>query len=216
MLRRRAGGRLSPIVFVVILLTASAASFLIAFSPLILVSHDPDAVSVSASLNSTDVGQNQTLKVTIAERNSLRISDELPLSGDWSVQNLSLGACVWPAQYPFGIAVFHGKYTVGNVSSASSPLAPAADFLPGAVYACGSAYPGNYVKFGPLQSITFALEVSGYYTSGLTPVPGQSGGIFGVHHPFTPGEYTLAVGDEWGHVQLLYFQVTDANQSGNF
>jgi hypothetical protein len=210
---RRAAGRLSPIIFVAMLLVASMASFLIAFSPFILVSHDPDAVSMSASLNSTEVGQNQTLKVTIADRNTLRIPDELPLSADWRVQNLSLGACLFPAQYPFGIAVFQGRYAVGNVSSAGSPLAPAADFLPNAVHSCPPS--GSTVKFGPLQSITFAEEVSGYYTSGFTPVPGQSGSTFGVHHLFAPGEYTLAVGDEWGHVQMLYFQVTNPNRSGN-
>jgi hypothetical protein len=192
---------------VAILLAASAASFLIAFSPLIFVlhvSHDPSSISFSASLNSTDLGQNQTLSVTITDRNALGVPDELPLAGEWRVQNLSLGACVWPAQYPFGIAVFQGRYTMGNISSAGSPLAPAPTFLPNAVYSCPSAYPGNSVKFGPLQNISFTEEISGYYTSGFSPVPGQSGGIFGVHHPFAPGEYTLAAGDEWGHLQILY------------
>jgi hypothetical protein len=111
---RRAAGGPSPIIFVAMLLAASAASFLIAFSPLIFVSHDPSAISMSVSLNSTDIGQNQTLRVTLTDRNSLRVPDELPLAGDRRVQNLSLGACVWPAQYPFGIAVFQGRYTMGQ------------------------------------------------------------------------------------------------------
>jgi hypothetical protein len=30
----------------------------------------------------------------------------------------------------------------------------------------------------------------------------------GVVHPFLPGEYTVVVGDAWGHTVLKYFQVT--------
>jgi len=203
----------SPIIFAVILASASIVSLLIIVSPYILTLHDPGAISISASLNPTEVGQNQTVKVTVSDVNGLRIPNELALSGDWRVQNLSLGACVWPAQYPFGIAVFQGRYTIGNISSAGSPLAPAADFLPGAVYSCLGAYPGNSVKFGPLQNVSFTEGVSGYYTSGFTPVPGLGGGIFGIHHPFAPGEYTLVAGDEWGHVDILYFQVTSSSST---
>ncbi len=201
--------RWSPLIFVAILLVASAASLVVAFSPYLFVSHDVEAVTLSASLNSTEIGQNQTLKVTITDTNTLRLPNELPLAGDWRVQNLSLGACVWPNEYPFGIAVFQGRFGMNNISSAGSPLPPAPTFLPGAVFSCPSAArPGNSVKFEPLQSISFTEKISGYYTTGFTPVQGLSGGIFGVHHPFAPGAYTLAAGDEWGHVELLTFQVT--------
>jgi len=33
----------------------------------------------------------------------------------------------------------------------------------------------------------------------------------GVLHPFLQGEYTVAAGDEWGHLDILYFQVTSSS-----
>jgi hypothetical protein len=196
------------------LTSASVVSLLIVVSPYILISHDPGAISLGASLNSTNVSQNQTIRVTASDRNSLRFADELPLSEDWGVQNLTLGACVFPAVYPFGVAIFQGKYTPDNVSSAKSLLLYP-DF-PGEVYSCPSAYISrDYIKFRPLQNISLSMRFSGYYTYGFTPVPGLPGGTLGIHHPFAPGEYTLVAGDEWGHVKMSYFQVTTSSTTAS-
>jgi hypothetical protein len=199
---------LTPIIFAAVLLTASVASGLIAFSPYLFVSHDQKAVGISASVTNSTVLINQRVNVSVSEKNSLRLPNELPLSGDWKVQNLTLDACGYPAQYPFGVAIFQGKYTLGNISSAKSLLLyPSA----GTFLGCGAVLPGNpnSIRFSPHQNITLSLEFSGYYTNGFTPVPGQSGAeTVGVHHSFAAGTYTLVVGDEWGHTDFLYFQVS--------
>ena len=197
----------SAIIFAVILTTASIVSLLIIISPYILTYHDPGAVSISASLNSTDVGQNQTIKVTVSDVNGLRIPNELPLSGDWRVQNLSMGPCFAYTAYPYGIAVYQGRYAIDNISSAKSM----AIYAPG-IYHCPSESIANSFTFKPLQNASSYVDLRGFWTAGVTP--NQYGGFTeGVLYPFPPGEYTVVAGDEWGHVAILYFQVTPSSST---
>ena len=201
----RAASRPSPIIFAVILASASIVSFLIVVSPYILTFHDPGAISVSASVNPTEVGQNQAIKVTVSDVNGLRIPNELPLSGDWRVQNLSMGPCAFYTAYPYGIAVYQGRYTIDNVSSAKSIMI----YAPG-ISNCPTESISNSFTFKPLQNASSYVDLRGYWTAGVTP--NQYGGFSeGVLHPFLPEEYTLAAGDEWGHVDILYFQVTSSS-----
>ena len=195
-----APSRPSPIIFAVILASASVVSLLIVVSPYILTYHDPGAISVSASLNPTEVGQNQTIKVTVSDVNGLRIPNELPLSGDWRVQNLSMGPCASYTAYPYGIGVYQGRYTVDNISSAKSMVIYAPGF-----YGCGGFSFSNSFTFKPLQNASSYVELKGYWTAGETPISE------GVLHPFLQGEYTVVAGDEWGHVDILYFQVTSSS-----
>jgi hypothetical protein len=173
-----------------------------------VTSHDSSAVSISASLNATVVGANQTIKVTVTDRNTLRLPNELPLSGNWRVQNLSLGPCYPYASYPFGIAVFQGRYVLSNISSAKTLVI----YAPG-IYNCPSEGIASSFGFEPLQNTSSYVNLQGYWTTGETP--NQYGGFSqGVLHPFLPGEYTVAAGDEWGHVEILYFQVTGISLQG--
>ena len=201
----RAASRPSPIIFAVILASASIVSLLIVVSPYILTFHDPGAISVSASVNPTEVGQNQAIKVTVSDVNGLRIPNELPLSGDWRVQNLSMGPCFFYTAYPYGIAVYQGRYTVDNVSSAKSIMI----YAPG-ISNCPTESISNSFTFKPLQNASSSVQLKGYWTEGVTTHPG---GVFtqGVLHPFLQGEYTVVAGDEWGHVDILYFQVTSSS-----
>lgn len=197
-----AESRPSALIFVAILAAAAALSFSIAMSPHIFVSHDPSALSLSASLNSTSIVRNSTVGVRVSEVNRLRIPDALPLSADWAVKNLTQVGCADYQEYPFGFAIFQGGYGPGNASSAAAlPLQP-----PGGGYFCAAALGGNSTRFAPLENITLSTSFSGYYTSGYTQLPG-GGATTGVLHHFAPGEYTLVVGDEWGHARFLYFQV---------
>ena len=151
----------SAIIFAVILTTASIVSLLIIVSPYILTYHDPGAVSISASLNPTEVGQNQTIKVTVSDVNGLRIPNELPLSGDWRVQNLSMGPCFFYTAYPYGIAVYQGRYTVDNVSSAKSMMI----YAPG-ISNCPTESIANSFTFKPLQNASSYVELQGLLDGG--------------------------------------------------
>jgi YVTN family beta-propeller protein len=176
-------------------------------SPYILVYHDPGAISIGASLNATTVLTNQTIVVTVTDTNDLHFNNNVALESDWRVQNLSMAPC---NQGPsgleiFGIAVFQGRYTLDNVSSATSlSLYP-----PGAFYCPVNIALSNAksFEFGPRQTVKDSAEFKGYWTAGYTPLPG-GGELAGVFHSFQPGVYTVVAGDEWGHITFLYFRVT--------
>ena len=161
----------------------------------------PQAITLKASLNATTLTQNQTIRVTVADQNDLYLANILPLSADWRVQNLSMGPCSDYAYYPFGIAVYQGAYSIDNIST----WKPMAFYAPG-VYYCPAGRIANSIKFQPRQSISGYVDLSGYWTEGVTIHPG-GGASQGVLNPFLPGVYTVVVGDEWGHFQILYFEV---------
>ena len=86
-------------------------------SPYFLASRDPSALAFGASVNATDISQNQTLRVDVSVRNNLGLGNTVPLSGDWKVQNLTMGPCSFYEYYPYGIAVYQGRFTRENISS---------------------------------------------------------------------------------------------------
>jgi hypothetical protein len=100
------------------------------------------------------------------------------------------------------MAVYQGRYTLGNISSAtqlSYTLGP---------LSCGVTMIANTFTFKPQQNVSSYVDLKGYWTAGGISYPiGVLYGVEGEFHPFVPGVYTLAAGDEWGHVKLLYFQV---------
>jgi hypothetical protein len=203
----RAPRRPSLIFLVVMLASASVVGLVIIVSPYIAF-HEPGAISFGASLNSTEISQNQTIRVTVSDRNTLLFANQLPLSKDWGVSSLPEGSCL-SDEYPFGVAVFQGRYGMDNVSSAKVLKL----YVPGVLDPCLSNGLGNSVEFKPHQNISASVRLNGYYTSGETPAPG-GGFIAGIFHPFLPGEYTLVAGDQWGHVQILYFQVKGTSPQG--
>jgi hypothetical protein len=207
-LARRGAYRASPVIFAAIIASASVLSLVIGFAPYLFVSHDPSALDLTASVSNSMVLLNQTIKVVVSESDDLRLPTELPLSADWRVQNLTLAPCASTNQYPFGVAIFEGRYTLANLSSANSlQLYPGNTFYP-----CSSLSRavGDSIEFSPYQDIRLSLAYSGYYADGGEPAAGNSDRSTAVDvlHSFASGTYTLAVGDEWGHTDLLYFQVS--------
>ena len=198
---RRIAKSPSPIIFAVLLASASVTSLLIVVSPFVVTYHDAGAVSIGASLNSTEFSPNQTIRVTVSDRNSLHFADVLPISDNFRIQNLSSSPC--GGLFPLGVAVFQGRYDLDNVSSAKA-IEIFDDF---GFFGCPAIGITNTFTFKPLQNVTRETDLNGYWTAGETPHPG--GGVSeGVLHPFLPGEYTLAVGDEWGNLLFLHFAVT--------
>ena len=164
--------------------------------------HDPDALSLEASLNKSAVLPGQTITVTVSEQNKLPRTNELPWVANWRIQNLSMGPCIFLTRYPFGIALYQGGYTAENVSTAKS----IAIYSPSLFYFCPLLLPANSFRLGPLQSVKDSVELKGYWTQGLTYQP--NGRVSeGILHPFVPGRYTLAAGDQWGHLVLRHFTI---------
>ena len=188
-------------VLAVVLLIAAALVVSLEVSPSYTYSFQaPPMVGFGASLNSTSVVQNQTIGLTLTDTNFLPFPNEPSDGGIFRSMNLSVSPCGF--SYPFGVAAYQGRYTLANISTAKKLEV----FDVFSVYFCPAMIDSEVYRLGPFQTATKYVDMSGYWTNGLTQHPG--GGVSqGVLHPFPPGAYTLVVADAWGHSEILYFLV---------
>jgi hypothetical protein len=116
--------------------------------------------------------------------------------------------------YPFGIAIFQGNYTVANISTAT----PLQIYEPG-IYHCPDilADISSYV-FQPLSDTAGVFQMSestAGFTAGMNaefePAPTgywASNEVGAAFTNFGPGVYTVVAGDEWGALVVLHFTVS--------
>ena len=192
----------SRLVLIVVVVAAVAVASIALFFTYFAFNNQ-GALGFGASVNATGISQNQTLRVDVSVKNGIDFSNRVPLSGDWKVQNLSMGPCASYYAYPYGIAVYQGRYALDNLSSATQVDI----YYPGVIFCPTNVLTGtDTFVFNPQQNMSSYVDLRGYWTTGETPQPG-GGSTQGVLHPFLPGVYTVVAGDEWGHVKVLYFQV---------
>ena len=160
-----------------------------------------DGLELTLRISGTQIPTGGSVTINVTETNTLSTALNISAGRSWPVTGLRMNAC-YSSVYPFGVAVYQGRYTKDNVSAAKPlnlyPLVPCPlllryisgyDFSPNsdsAMVLPGSGFP---------MRMSAAVVASGNYTSGAM----QTG--------FSPGEYTLAAGDEWGALVLLYFTV---------
>jgi hypothetical protein len=77
-----------------------------------------NGLSLSLSLDSTTYQPGQQVGIVIDEKNTLGITNKINASEKWPVSGLGVGPC-GTLNYPFGVAIFQGDYSVANVSSAT-------------------------------------------------------------------------------------------------
>jgi len=176
------------------------------------VTNPANHLELRLALNTTSIRSGQAVNISMSEFNPLSQPNNVTALRAWPIEGLSLGPC-GTTNYPMGMEVFSGYYTASNVSSARSlPLDP-----PG-IYNCPMILSsvGSY-SFHPLSSeadvygsctagpcltlnVTSATLVSGYWASGFL--------TNGTFRALSPGTYTIAAGDEWGTLALLYITVS--------
>lgn len=190
--------RLLFVVVLVIAIAVSGVSIFIAVSDYTF--HDPNALDFKAALNSTSVLQNQTVRVTLEEWNSLYFRNAPVASSGLEDLNVSSGPC--GDTLPTGIAIYQGAYSLANRSSVSPLSIYGTGFI-----SCGVVSQNQeWFSFQPHQNLTASVELVGYWTAGSTPTTG-GGFMDGILHRFQPGTYTVVAGDTWGRAQVLYFHV---------
>jgi len=160
--------------------------------------------------NTTLLQSGQAVLFTVSESDTLRQGVNISKADSWALEGLVLGPC-GSLNLPLGLAVYGGYYTAANVSSAK----PLGLFPPGA-YPCPAILSVDRYDFQPLSDnatifvnarggvavpspekptpISQSLEVSKIY-------------VVGVAQAVSHGTYTVAAGDEWGQLVLLYLQV---------
>jgi len=173
-----------------------------------------NGLSLKLSINATTITSGESVNVTAGEYNTLPRTNNVTASRDWPpVKGLGIGIC-GTLNEPFGMAVFRGYYTTSSVRTAS----PLMRYEPNELVNCPmilsgiasySFYPnspnaqisGSCTPNPCLEgAIKASFEVNGFWNT--VPIAGQS-----YHAELTPGVYTVAAGDEWGHLLLLYFVV---------
>ena len=168
-----------------------------------------DSLQLRLSLNATIVAPGQSFAITVSEFNTLTTTNNVTAANSWALDGLELGPCghsYGPTQGPLGVEVFAGHYTATNISQAQ-PLAifPFPVGCPQFVRLITGFY------FQPLSDAAYWLpsfggngtSVAGSVTVGSVYAAGAATGA-----PLIPGMYTVAGGDEWGNLLLLYVQVT--------
>jgi hypothetical protein len=193
------------IIFVAILGSAVAATLLLILSPYLFVFHNPADISLNVSANSTTISQNETIQLTIADKNNSPFTNEFDPSEGFDLQMISQQGGTGPCGilYPFGVVVFQGNYDLGNLSSGKS-IEIFNLYAPEHCPLGGAHYPSSLRPYGTLSK---RVAISGYWTSGSELIPGR-GISDGILHPLVPGRYTAFVGDAWGRVELVHFTVT--------
>lgn len=176
-------------------------------------------LSLNISLSATNV----TLDATLYDYNTLNSTNNVTSTlsspnnttsaGDWAVAiSGDDGAPCQDDNWPIGVAIAQGHYTLSNMSTAK--LLDLVD--PNASYAC-PAYGAFYYAAGYLfqptseiaksygclgvtpcltEDVSAGVDVKGYWNQGST------------FTSFQPGTYTVLGEDEWGGTILAYFTVS--------
>jgi hypothetical protein len=170
------------------------------------------------SLNATQIKSGDAINITVSDINSLQTANAVNGANLWTISALTQWGC--PDRPPVGIAVFKGYYTSQNISSAKELqiVLPGAWACPNIDYSQMTFQPGSdqisvvaprglsfpLVMTMPLHGnyseTTAQYEKSGYNPNSTAVAPPTI-------IPFTTGTYTVAGGDEWGSLVLLYFEV---------
>ena len=151
---------------------------------------------LSAHENKNSIPEGQDVLITMILKNPLATNSDLPTVRRWALSNLSTGAC--GLLYPLGIGVYDARGMPVDVLGGFAVVS----FCPAMLS------PENWEKpsfhFGPHENITQMVYLHGFYTPGQTIARGYYDSVF---HPFVPGDYTVVVGDIWGHLAVTHFTV---------
>jgi hypothetical protein len=162
-------------------------------------------LSVDASATRSPAG-GVAVNMTVSEYNTLASANNVSMGRQWNLTGLSLGPCGTEA-YPFGVSLYRGSYTAGNVSAAQQiriyPAVPCPLLI---------RYITGYL-FQPMSNLAVVLPggpnaTATQMAANVTATMQYGGGAsYSSSTPLGPGTYTAAAGDEWGSVVLVHFTV---------
>jgi sugar lactone lactonase YvrE len=146
----------------------------------------------------------EPLGVDISLNNTSSQQLILTKANDWVRNDLSVGPCSY---LPFGIAVLKGYYTEQNMTNVSSLVlypnypCPRPPSITGYTFQAMSDMVTQECNdlFGCPGKVEMKSHLS---INGFLDNNGQ-------HRPFNTGIYTVVAGDEWGHVFIQHFTVTN-------
>ena len=167
-----------------------------------------NALRFTISENATSAPQDGALKITMSEFNTLDRSSVVPAAKNWSLPSiLDWWPCSGFDPAPMYFAIFKGYLSISNVTQAT----PLPLFPQGFMTSCPNRSVSSF-DFRPNSSLVNSVPlvssnvVRGYYSSSTTET--YTNGTQPAVIPFSQGIYTIAAGDEWGSLRLIYFVVS--------
>ena len=173
--------------------------------PLSATGSGSSGLVLNLSINDSSIAQGHSVGVHISETNSLSTMNNVTAAQNWGT-TFTLGRC--SANYPFGIALFKGHYTLQNFTQGErvSLQSPVQNYL-----CVRPPFSTSYYHFLPKTDTAVVQVGMGNQTVTLpmgTSIPIT--GYWTAEGSFTPlqhGTYTLVAGDEWGALAMLHFSV---------
>jgi hypothetical protein len=169
-----------------------------------LTNKSAEGLLVRLELNVSRIASGATVGINVSDYNSSPLELNLSKESAWALDGLSTGECP-SLYYPFGIAVFQGRYTSANVSEAvplrifpAVPCPMLVRYITGYQFQPMSDNATVLPGTGEVPMAT-GVSVSGTYDA--------SGSQLKWLTPFAPGTYTVVAGDEWGNLAFAYFIV---------
>jgi hypothetical protein len=160
------------------------------------------------SINATVLTGDQRLLIQASELNTMLSPNNVTRAEAWGVSGLGIGAC-FASVYPFGVAVFQGRYDAGNITQAKPiriyPVVACPMLIrlvTGYLFEANSSNAVVLPGTGPAIPMRANVTLYGRYLGNFSGSPLAGGAT-----PFAPGTYTVVAGDEWGALAFLYFRV---------
>ena len=154
------------------------------------------------SIGGSTVGAGRPLVITVDSYNPTDAGLNVSAARSWALGGLRVDSC-YASIYPFGVALYQGTYTAGNVTQGKPlqifPNVPCPMLI--------RLVTGYY--FDPESSNATVLPGTGSSTPMAAKVtvggtyPAQGTAV----QPLVAGPYTVVAGDEWGALVFLHFQV---------
>ena len=190
----------------------------------------PTGLSLRISVNGTTINEGEKLAITATIFNTLHSYSTVLPKDSWPFRGLLMFSGNWPpCEYhsPFEIVVLKGNYSGEQVRALDPGSVPEGtckeswtienlNFTANSdmvlVVARSISLPGYGIRTSGPVSVSITLTTNGYWVvSGLLSYPTSYGGgeysYLPAPHPFTKGAYTIAVGDEWGQVDVVHLTV---------
>jgi len=173
-----------------------------------------NGLSLTLSLDAKTYQQGQKVNITIDEKNTLFKTNNVPVSGNWPMDELTLAGPCNVIPYPFGIAILPGYYTSADYRKAIQLKL----YKPDTYIGCINPIPSDFSIYNFKQQSDVATMSSESNPQLISTIPlyvpitltNYWTGAYpaAVQHNFDPGVYTIVAGDEWGALVILHFTVT--------
>ena len=177
-------------------------------------------LKLGLSVNATRIISGQGINISVSDTNQLPTENNVTVVQSWALYALTIWGCPHP---PVGIAVFKGFYTYTNISSATGlQIVEPGNWGCPAVWVITKSLTFNsssdmLISLLPEEAsipLVMNLQLYGYYNENSAQYgdsgydPNSTTVLPPYIIPFSPGIYTIAGGDEWGSLAILYLTVS--------